>query len=201
RVLREQLSGVRVIRAFTREPVERVRFEAANRALADASLAAGRWQALMLPATTLVINVSSVALVWFGGLRIDAGQMQVGVLIAFLSYFMQILMAVVMATFMLMIFPRASVCAERITEVLAAPPTCRATGTAPPDRRVHRVGEVDTAVADLPALRCDRRRGAGRRGRRPRLRHRTAVAGDRAGAAAGLPVLRHGGRHPALRQG
>jgi len=122
RVLREQLSGVRVIRAFTREPVERVRFEAANRALADASLAAGRWQALMLPATTLVINVSSVALVWFGGLRIDAGQMQVGVLIAFLSYFMQILMAVVMATFMLMIFPRASVCAERITEVLDTPP-------------------------------------------------------------------------------
>ncbi|MGV0835878.1 ABC transporter ATP-binding protein [Mycolicibacterium thermoresistibile] len=118
RVLREQLSGVRVIRAFAREPIERTRFAAANEALADTSLAAGRWQALMLPATTLVINVSSVALVWFGGLRIDAGQMQVGVLIAYLSYFMQILMAVVMATFMLMIFPRASVCAERITEVL-----------------------------------------------------------------------------------
>lgn len=118
RVLREQLSGVRVIRAFAREPIERSRFAVANQALADTSLAAGRWQALILPATTLVINISSVALVWFGGLRIDAGQMQVGVLIAFLSYFMQILMSVVMATFMLMSFPRASVCAERITEVL-----------------------------------------------------------------------------------
>jgi ATP-binding cassette subfamily B protein len=72
----------------------------------------------MLPVTTLVINVSSVALIWFGGLRIDAGHMQVGSLIAFLAYFMQILMAVLMATFMLVMFPRASVCADRITEVL-----------------------------------------------------------------------------------
>ena len=76
----------------------------------------------MLPVTTLVINISSVALIWFGGLRIDAGQMQVGSLIAFLSYFMQILMAVLMATFILVIIPRASVCAERITEVLSTKP-------------------------------------------------------------------------------
>ena len=73
----------------------------------------------MLPVTTLVINVSSVALIWFGGLRIDAGHMQVGSLIAFLSYFMQILMAVLLATFLLILLPRASVCAERITEVLS----------------------------------------------------------------------------------
>ena len=73
----------------------------------------------MLPVTTLVINISSVALIWFGGLRIDAGQMQVGSLIAFLSYFMQILMAVLLATFILVMLPRASVCAERITEVLS----------------------------------------------------------------------------------
>ena len=117
-VLREQLSGIRVVRAFTRERFEERRFAAANQAVSEAALTAGRWQALMLPVTTLTINVSSVALIWFGGLRIDAGRMQVGSLIAFLSYFMQILMAVLMATFILVMLPRASVCAERITEVL-----------------------------------------------------------------------------------
>ena len=122
RVMREQLSGIRVIRAFAREPFERNRFAEANQALSDTALAAGRWQALMLPVTTLVINVSSVALIWFGGLRIDAGQMQVGSLIAFLSYFMQILMAVLLATFILILVPRASACAERITEVLSTEP-------------------------------------------------------------------------------
>lgn len=122
RVMRDQLAGMRVIRAFAREPFERRRFDEANRALADTALEAGRWQALMLPTTTLVINVSSVALIWFGGLRIDAGQMQVGSLIAFLAYFMQILMAVLLATFILVIIPRASVCAERITEVLSTTP-------------------------------------------------------------------------------
>jgi ATP-binding cassette subfamily B multidrug efflux pump len=119
RVLREQLSGIRVIRAFAREPFERDRFAEANVALSNTALAAGRWQALMLPVTTLVINLSSVALIWFGGLRIDRGEMQVGSLIAFLSYFMQILMAVLMATLILILLPRASVCAERITEVLS----------------------------------------------------------------------------------
>ncbi|OBK71005.1 ABC transporter ATP-binding protein [Mycobacterium sp. 1274761.0] len=123
RVMREQLSGIRVIRAFAREPFERNRFAEANRALADTALTAGRWQALMLPVTTLVINVSSVALIWFGGLRIDDGKMQVGSLIAFLSYFMQILMSVLLATFILVLLPRASACAERITEVLSCKPT------------------------------------------------------------------------------
>ncbi|BBZ21132.1 ABC transporter ATP-binding protein [Mycolicibacterium gadium] len=122
RVMREQLSGIRVIRAFTRETFERKRFAEANEAVAEAALEAGRWQALMLPSTTLVINISSVALIWFGGLRIDAGQMQVGSLIAFLAYFMQILMAVLLATFMLVLIPRASVCAERIGEVLSTEP-------------------------------------------------------------------------------
>lgn len=118
RVMREQLSGIRVIRAFAREPFERERFAVANAAVSNTALAAGRWQALMLPVTTLTINISSVALIWFGGLRIDSGHMQVGSLIAFLSYFMQILMAVLMATLILVMLPRASVCAERITEVL-----------------------------------------------------------------------------------
>jgi ABC-type multidrug transport system fused ATPase/permease subunit len=118
RVMREQLSGIRVIRAFAREPFERDRFAVANAAVSNTALAAGRWQALMLPVTTLTINISSVALIWFGGLRIDTGHMQVGSLIAFLSYFMQILMAVLMATLILVMLPRAAVCAERITEVL-----------------------------------------------------------------------------------
>jgi ATP-binding cassette, subfamily B, multidrug efflux pump len=129
RVLREQLTGLRVVLAFAREPFERNRFGEASQALSDAALQAGRWQALMLPVTTLVINVSSVALIWFGGKRIDAGQMQVGSLIAFLSYFMQILVAVLMATFILVIIPRAAVCAERITEVLSTRP---AVGDPPP---------------------------------------------------------------------
>lgn len=122
-VLREQLSGIRVVRAFAREPLEEQRFDDANRAVSQAALTAGRWQALMLPVTTLTINISSVALIWFGGLGIDAGRMQVGSLIAFLSYFMQILMAVLMATLVLVILPRASVCAERITEVLHTEPS------------------------------------------------------------------------------
>lgn len=122
RVLREQLAGIRVVRAFARESLERSRFDEANRALADTAITAGRWQAVMLPVTTLVINVSSVALIWFGGHRIDAGQMQVGSLIAFLAYFMQILMAVLLATLLLVLLPRASACAERITEVLGAHP-------------------------------------------------------------------------------
>jgi ATP-binding cassette, subfamily B, multidrug efflux pump len=122
RVMRDQLSGVRVVRAFTREGFERDRFARANMALSNAALGAGNWQALMLPVTTLTINLSSVALIWFGGLRIDSGQMQVGSLIAFLSYFAQILMAVLMGTMTLVVLPRASVCAERITEVLSTRP-------------------------------------------------------------------------------
>jgi ABC-type multidrug transport system fused ATPase/permease subunit len=129
RVLREELSGIRVVRAFAREPFEQQRFAEANNAVSDAALTAGRWQALMLPVTTLTINISSVALIWFGGVGIDAGRIQVGSLIAFLSYFTQILMAVLMATLVLVILPRAAVCAERITEVLdtrtavSSPPT------------------------------------------------------------------------------
>jgi len=119
RVMRDQLSGVRVVRAFTRESFERDRFAKANIALSNTAVSAGNWQALMLPATTLTVNLSSVAVIWFGGLLIDRGQMQVGSLSAFLSYFAQILMAVLMATMTLVVMPRASVCAERIAEVLS----------------------------------------------------------------------------------
>jgi ATP-binding cassette, subfamily B, multidrug efflux pump len=154
RVMREQLSGIRVIRAFAREPLEHSRFAQANQALSDTALAAGRWQALMLPVTTLVINVSSVALIWFGGLRIDTGQMQVGSLIAFLSYFMQILMAVLMATFMLIIFPRAAVCAERITEVLTTP--AGVANPPQPARPAHIDGEIRLDAASFRYPGADR---------------------------------------------
>jgi ATP-binding cassette, subfamily B, multidrug efflux pump len=145
RVLREQLTGIRVVRAFAREDAERGRFADANHALTDTTLTVGRWQALMLPATTLVVNLSSVAVIWFGGIRIDHGQMQVGSLIAFLSYFMQILMAVLMVTIVLVILPRASVCAERISDVLATEPSIVA-----PDAPVVpdvRRGEISVAAA------------------------------------------------------
>ncbi len=118
RVLREQISGIRVVRAFVREPQERARFGDANEAVTETAMKAGRYQALMFPTVMLVLNVSSVAVLWFGGHRVDAGQIQVGQLTAFLSYLIQILFAVMMATFMAILVPRAAVCAERITEVL-----------------------------------------------------------------------------------
>ncbi|MBJ7338012.1 ABC transporter ATP-binding protein [Mycolicibacterium sp.] len=154
RVLREQLSGIRVIRAFAREPFERTRFREANEALADTAMTVGRLQALMLPVTTLVINVSSVALIWFGGIRIDSGEMQVGSLIAFLSYFMQILMAVLMATLLLVMLPRASVCAERITEVLATTPAI--TSPATPKRPATAVGTIELVDATFSYPGADR---------------------------------------------
>jgi ATP-binding cassette subfamily B protein len=118
RILREQITGIRVVRAFVREPYEAQRFGAANDDLTDVALRAGRWMATMFPLVMLVVNISSVGVIWFGGHRVDSGQMQVGALTAFLSYLMQILMSVMMATFMLMMVPRASVCGDRITEVL-----------------------------------------------------------------------------------
>jgi ATP-binding cassette subfamily B multidrug efflux pump len=118
KVLREQIGGIRVVRAFVREPIETERFAEANTDLTNVSITVGRWMAAIFPAVMLVMNISSVAVLWFGGLRIDAGAMQIGSLTAFLSYLMQILMAVMMSTFMLMLLPRASVSADRLGEVL-----------------------------------------------------------------------------------
>jgi ATP-binding cassette, subfamily B, multidrug efflux pump len=118
RVLREQISGVRVIRAFVRDPGERRRFEGANTELMDVSLGVGRLMALMFPTVLLVLNVSSVAVLWFGGHRVASGEMQIGAMTAFLAYLIQILISVMMATFMFMMVPRAEVSAERIQEVL-----------------------------------------------------------------------------------
>ncbi len=117
-VLREQLTGIRVIRAFVREPIETERFAVANAEVTDTALRAGKLMALMFPVVMLVLNVSSVAVLWFGAFRINEGSMQVGTLTAFLSYLLQILMSVMMATFMAVMIPRAAVCADRIGEVL-----------------------------------------------------------------------------------
>ena len=119
RVLREQITGIRVVRAFVREPYEAERFARANGDLTEVAVRAGRWLALMFPLVMIVINVASVGVIWFGGQRVDNGQMGVGALTAFLSYLMQILMSVMMATFMLMQVPRSAVCADRIAEVLS----------------------------------------------------------------------------------
>jgi ATP-binding cassette subfamily B multidrug efflux pump len=118
RILREQITGLRVVRAFVREPYETARFSTANRELTDVALTVGRWQAAMFPAVMIILNVSSVAVIWFGGHRVDDGAMQVGALTAFLAYLVQILIAVMMATFLLVLVPRAAVCADRIVEVL-----------------------------------------------------------------------------------
>jgi ATP-binding cassette subfamily B protein len=118
RVLREQLSGIRVVRAFVRERYESARFGAANADLTDTALRVGRLQALVFPVVMLVFNASSVAVLWFGAGRVGSGQIQIGALTAFLQYLLLILMAVMMATFMLIMVPRAAVCADRIGEVL-----------------------------------------------------------------------------------
>jgi ATP-binding cassette subfamily B protein len=119
RVLREQLTGIRVVRAFVREGHETARFAEANEAVTATAVSAGRLFALVFPVVLLVMNVSSVAVLWFGAFRIEDGSMQIGALTAFLSYLIQILMAVMMATFMAILIPRAAVSADRISEVLA----------------------------------------------------------------------------------
>ncbi|MFD3581752.1 ABC transporter ATP-binding protein [Streptomyces sp. NPDC058683] len=118
RVLREQITGNRVIRAFVRDEYEQGRFGKANKDLTDMQLATGNMLALMFPIVMTTVNVSSIAVVWFGAHRIDSGDMAIGDLTAFLAYLMQIVMSVMMATFMFMMVPRAEVCAERIEEVL-----------------------------------------------------------------------------------
>ncbi len=117
-VLREQITGIRVVRAFVREPAERARFQQVNAELTDTGIRAGYLQALIFPFVMVVMNGSSIAVLWLGADRIDAGTLQVGALIAFLTYLIQILMAVMMGVFIAILAPRAAVCAERIAEVL-----------------------------------------------------------------------------------
>ncbi|MFF9702076.1 ABC transporter ATP-binding protein [Streptomyces griseofuscus] len=117
-VLREQITGNRVIRAFVRDEYEQARFGRVNGELTEMQLTTGRLLSLMFPMVMTVVNVSSIAVVWFGAHRIDSGGMQIGDLTAFLAYLMQIVMSVMMATFMFMMVPRAEVCAERVQEVM-----------------------------------------------------------------------------------
>ena len=117
-ILREQITGMRVVRAFIREPHEKARFSVGNDDLTETSLRAGRLMAFMFPAVMFILNASSVAAIWFGADRIGSGQMRIGSLIAFLTYLVQILMSVMMATFVAVMAPRAAVCADRIQEVL-----------------------------------------------------------------------------------
>jgi ATP-binding cassette, subfamily B, multidrug efflux pump len=141
RVLREQLYGVRVIRAFVRENVEVERFEGANAAVTDTALRASRMFALVFPAVMLIANITSIGVIWFGAFRIDDGSMQIGALFAFLTYIMQILMSVVMVSFMAILVPRAAVSADRISEVLATPSSVIAPEA--PVTQLHGVGTID----------------------------------------------------------
>jgi ATP-binding cassette subfamily B protein len=141
RVLREQLSGIRVVRAFVRERDEAQRFADANSALTLTALRVGRLMVLIFPTVMLILNASSVAVLWFGAARVNSGEMQIGALTAFLMYLMLILTSVMMATFMAIMIPRAAVCADRIGEVLATessvvPPTN-------PVREVHTRAEIE----------------------------------------------------------
>jgi len=122
-VLREQIIGIRVVRAFVREPHEAKRFGDANDELTAVSVKIGNLFVLMFPAIGMILHLSTAAVLWFGGQRVDSGDMQVGALTAFLQYLLQILMAVMMGTFMAMMIPRASVCADRIGEVLDVEPS------------------------------------------------------------------------------
>jgi ATP-binding cassette subfamily B protein len=121
-VMREKLTGIRVIRAFVRSDFEERRFDVANRELSETMLGVGRLFAVMMPTVMAIFNLALVATMWFGGLRIDSGAMPIGNLTAFLTYIMQILMSVMMATFMFVMVPRAAASADRINEVLETQP-------------------------------------------------------------------------------
>ncbi len=145
RVLREQISGIRVVRAFVREPYERDRFAVANRDVTKTSLTVGRAMATMFPIVMLILNVSTVAVLWVGSKQIEAGNLEVGQMTAFIVYLMQILMSVMMATMMVIMVPRAAVCAERIMEVLDTDST-----VVPPNNPVMQIAMVgDVHLTDV----------------------------------------------------
>ena len=123
RVLREQISGIRVIRAFIREDHESKRFEGANEDVYSVTLRASRWMVLLFPIAMFMVNISSVAVIWFGAFRIDSGDIQIGQMTAFLNYLIQILISVMMSTMLLFLAPRSAASADRILEVLDTEPT------------------------------------------------------------------------------
>ncbi|WP_393964771.1 ABC transporter ATP-binding protein [Exiguobacterium sp. S22-S28] len=133
-VLRENLTGIRVIRAFNRESEEKVRLTKANADLTDVSIKVNKIMAFLMPVMMLVMNLTVVGVIWFGGIRINNGGMQIGDLMAFIQYVMQIMFALVMASVMFVMIPRAAVSAKRINEVLEMEPTMVDAGTASADR-------------------------------------------------------------------
>jgi len=158
RVLREQITGIRVVRAFVREPYETARFAKANQDVTDTATSVGRLIASIFPIVMFILNASSVAVLWFGAMRVDAGKMQIGALTAFLTYLIQILMSVMMATFLLMLAPRAAVCAERIQEVLHTDSTVvlperPVTALSGRSEVAFRDAEFSYPGADVPVLR------------------------------------------------
>jgi ATP-binding cassette, subfamily B, multidrug efflux pump len=147
RVMREQITGVRVVRAFVRDEPEKQRFANANESLYNVNLGAGKLMGMMFPTVLTIINLSSVAVLWFGGHLINDGTMQIGSLTAFLSYLLQVMMAVMMSTFMLMMIPRAEVCAERISDVLGTE-----TSVTPPSNPVRQLrtrGHLDLSDVEF----------------------------------------------------
>ena len=124
-VLREQIIGIRVVRAFVREPFETERFRGSNEQLTEVGIKVGNLFVLMFPLIGMILHLATAAVLWFGGHRVDSGEMEIGALTAFLQYLLQILMAVMMGTFMAMMIPRAAVCAGRISEVLGTEPSLR----------------------------------------------------------------------------
>ncbi|WP_438298369.1 ABC transporter ATP-binding protein [Sporosarcina sp. FA15] len=155
-VLRENLTGIRVIRAFNREKQEQVRLKKANKDLTDVSIKVNKMMAFLMPVMMLVMNLTVVGVIWFGGLRIDNGAMQIGDLMAFIQYVMQIMFALVMASMMFVMIPRAAVSAKRINEVLAMQPTFLDEGTKKADKEPGTL-EFDSVSfsypgAEAPAL-------------------------------------------------
>ena len=146
-IMREQLTGIRVVRAFVREREERARFSIASDEVKDTALRAGNLMALMFPAVMLVMNVSSVAVIWFGAFQVQENDVQIGTLFAFLTYLMQILMGVMMATFMFVMIPRAAVCANRIGDVLDTQPSVAAPTSA--DSAPVPAGRIEFAHVDF----------------------------------------------------
>jgi len=157
RIMREQITGIRVVRAFVREDFEEERFAGANTTLTGTALAVGRLQALIFPIVMIILNASSVGVLWFGASRVATGAMEIGSLTAFMAYLVQILMAVMMATFMSMMIPRASVSSDRIGEVLdtqssVAEPVDPVTSLSPVSEVVFDKVDFHYPGAEVPVL-------------------------------------------------
>ncbi len=180
-VMRETLAGVRVIRAFVRTDYEERRFDAANTDLFATALSVNRLFAIMMPTLMAIMNLTTVAVLWFGAFRVDSGEMSIGNLTAFLQYIIQILFAIMMATFMFVIVPRAAVSSGRISEVLATAPSIHdpADPISPPRTGEHRVPRRRVPLPGRPGTRPARDLVHGRGPARPRPSSAAPAAASR----------------------